>query len=592
MSFRPTRTHALLIAVAFAVVILGCAAGFKYYQAHINDAFADAYEKTVQANGRAFLVAHDSLVNDVPQNVLQSNGRERWKLVSRVFYSDVRALEKFYAPLAECLRNRGCWPRDEGGAFCTKASREALAYQEVMRRLGLIKGISINRTNGRDDLGEASGSSFQAAPIGNLTTITERICAKELDRLVQAMAAQRPERVAAAKSAWTQIKARGSVVEMRDFPVSFDEAFDVASKPELEQAVQEASDATKKQIQAQLCQQHRDMEAIPEDFDRKDKEFSKYFLSPVCRLMGDGSRKCTWSGFYSQTTRLLIGREITAPDEDRQTSYLSDMVKECVPSSCRIKKETPGSFQNDWGFKCKALDREYECGSDNKPLDVSVVTCFEISSLQISTPVPPPPIPEEESAVTSDIKNVEEGYRQCQGKITLRGCLAQIRAVLCKNAQTGTADPGCGADFPAALTSLSSQCVKSGLSNAQGKWGGGGSWSIVAYGTGARISSVPQVENVFMLELATSNGSGANFGQLQTISSGSRTHAIVDGHRFAYGIGAHDLLTAMLAGSKMQLPHLDDLEKYETVDLSVFKTLYGQISAIYKSCGYWEGAEQ
>ncbi|WP_456777372.1 hypothetical protein [Bradyrhizobium sp. USDA 3315] len=580
-------------AVILAIVIsVAGMAGFRYYQERRNDAFESTYQTTVQANGRAFLVAHDSLVNDVPKNILQSNGKERWKLLSGVFYSNVRALERFYAPLAECLSNRRCWPRDEEGPFCNRAAHETLAYQEVMRRLDLIEGISINRTSGRDELGEAFGSSFQVAPINNLKTIIERACAKQFDSLVQSTAAQRPERIAAAKAAWTQIKARESILEMRDFAVSFDVAFGAVPKAEFEQAVQQASEAAKKKIQAQLCQQHQDMEGLPKDFGTEEKKLSKYFLSPICGLERDGSRKCIWPDFYARTNKLILGREVSPTDEARQTTFFDEMVKGCVSSSCQFKKETPRSGKNLLGFTCRGLDREYECQSDARPLVVSLMTCFDASSLEINTPPPKAPIPEEERVVTADIKDVADGYRQCQGKITLRGCLVQIRAALCKNSQTDTSDPSCGSDFPAKLTSLSSQCLKSAFNDFPGKWSTGDSWGIGLGGTGASISSVPKLENSLMLEFDAPDGSGVNFGRLRTISTSSRGYVIVDGKRFGNSIEAHDLLNAMLAGSNVQIPHLDYADRYETVALSTFRVLYGQVSEIFKSCGFWEGAKQ
>ena len=129
------RRQALTGAVILAVAVLAAGtAGFRYYQRRINEAFESTYEATVLANGRAFLVGHDSLVNDVPQGVLQSNGKQRWKQLSGTFYSDVRALERFYAPIAECLSNGRCWPQDEKSSFCNKAALEVLAYEDVTRR--------------------------------------------------------------------------------------------------------------------------------------------------------------------------------------------------------------------------------------------------------------------------------------------------------------------------------------------------------------------------------------------------------------------------------------------------------------------------
>jgi hypothetical protein len=585
---RWNRLPILLGAVILGVIILaGGTAGFGYYQNRINEAFERAYEATVLANGRAFLVGHDNLVNDLPQRVLQSNGNGRWKQLSSTFYSNVRALEKFYAPIAVCLNNGSCWPRDQNGPFCDKAAHETLAYQEIKRRLGLI-----HETGDQDELADASGSTFQLAPINNLKTIIERACSKKLDSLVQEMAARRPERIAAARTAWEQIKARESVLEMRDFPVSFDVAYEAISKLEFEQAVRQASKATEKKIQAQLCQQQHDMEGLPEDFGSEEKTLSKYFLNPTCQLERDGSRKCTWANFYSKTNKLILGRDVAPTEETTQTSFLGDMVKECVSSSCQLKTETPRSFENAWGFTCNGLDREYECQSGVSPLVVSLVTCFDVSSLQIITPAKAPPIPEEESVVTPDIKEVADGYRQCQGKITLRGCLTQIRAVLCLSSQSGAAGAACGADVLKKLTSLSSQCLTNALNDFSGKWSVGDSWGVGTGGTGVSISSVPKFENSLELQFHTAQGSDASFGQLLMSSSGSRGYVIVDGKRFGHAVHADDLLKALLAGNNVQIPHLDYADRYETVSLSTFRTLYGQMSAIYKSCGFWEGAKQ
>ena len=260
MFSRLNRRHALGAAIPAIVVLAAVAAGFTYFRRHDNEAFVHTYVATVQANGRAFLLGHDSLVNDVPRRILQSNEKDQWKQLSGAFYSDVKALEKFYAPIAECLNKGSCWPQDEDGPFCGKAALEMLAYEDVMRRLSLIEGISINRTSGDDPLGDSFGSSFQVAPVSNLKTITERACAKKLDSLVQSLATKRPERIAAARAAWEQIKTRESVLETRDFPVSFDVAFEAVSKSEFDQTVQKASEATRRTIQAQLCELHRDMD--------------------------------------------------------------------------------------------------------------------------------------------------------------------------------------------------------------------------------------------------------------------------------------------------------------------------------------------
>lgn len=577
-------------AIPAIVVLAAVTAGFTYFRRHDNEAFVHTYVATVQANGRAFLIGHDSLVNDIPRRVLQSNEKDQWKQLSGAFYSDVRALEKFYAPIAECLNKGSCWPQDEDGPFCGKAALEMLAYEDVMRRLSLIEGISINRTSGDDPLGDSFGSSFQVTPVSNLKTITERACAKKLDSLVQSLATKRPERIAAARAAWEQIKTRVSVLEMRDFPVSFDVAFEAISKSEFEQAVQKASEATKEKIQAQLCQLHRDMEGVPADFDSRDKDFPKYVLSPACRLEQDGSRKCIWSGFYSQANRLIIGRAIASADEARQTSFLNEMVKGCVPSSCQFKKETPRSGQNALGFACRGLDREYECQSDAKPLVVSLMTCFNSSSLEISTPAPRAPIPQEENVVTPDIKEVADGYRQCQGKITLRGCLAQIRAVRCKDSQGSATNASCGADVLTSLKSLSSQCLASAFSSVN--WSTGDSWGVAMRETGMSIDSVPALENALILQFYATRDNDASFGRLLTTSYGSGSHVIVDGKRFDYSVNADDLLKALLAGNSVQIRHLDYADRYETVPLSKFRVLYEQVSGVYKGCGFWEGGRQ
>jgi hypothetical protein len=110
--------------------------------------------------------------------------------------------------------------------------------------------------------------------------------------------------------------------------------------------------------------------------------------------------------------------------------------------------------------------------------------------------------------------------------------------------------------------------------------------------TGMSISSVPKLENGLVLQFYATEDSDASFGRLLTTSYGSGSYVIVDGKRFDYSVKADDLLKALLAGNSVQIPHLDYADRYETVPLSMFRVLYGQVSGVYKGCGFWEGERQ
>ncbi|WP_331375601.1 hypothetical protein [Sinorhizobium chiapasense] len=369
--------------VAASLIVFLIALGLyqvdKYYRLREN--FDAIYNQAMRTGGSQFQSSHNRLL-ELPQHIRQSNDGRKWADLSNSFSKHVENIQEFYKPISECLSAGTCWPRELHGEFCRVAAAEALSVEEITRRLQLVLGININLTNDADAFGGAFGPSFTIPRLDSLKTIADGPCRTEVDL-------QRKQRMAArslndAKAAWVALVERGMPVEMRDFPFDFPDWEQVVSAEEIDAAIRKAADSLKSDIRHQLCEQQQDMLAGSAGFQEEEKEFPGYYLSPKCRLEIDGSRKCTWWGFYKNTQRLLTGLSYDA-DEERQIKYLSDMFDQCPVPRCSLDRKVPSGGQNALGFTCKALLRQYTCSTSRDRLAIELISCFDAAALKIGT---------------------------------------------------------------------------------------------------------------------------------------------------------------------------------------------------------------
>ncbi|RWB69723.1 hypothetical protein [Mesorhizobium sp.] len=362
------------------LVALGIYQASQFYRIRAN--FDHVYNEAMRKGGAQFQSSHNRLL-ELPQHIRQSNDGKEWAGLSQSFSKHITFIEDFYAPLAACLVAETCWPRERHGEFCRVAAAEALSVAEITRRLKLVIGINIVLGNEDDAFGGVFGPSFNLPNLVSLKTIADGPCAEELSQ-------QRQEQMSAisvddAKAGWAKLVERGVPLEMRDFPFDYPAAAQVVTDAEFDAAIRKAGDVIRSDIKRQLCAQQQDMVAGTTSFSNDgEQKFPNYYLSPTCRLEEDGSRKCTWPGFYKSTQRVITGF-YRDTDEERQIEYLRDMFEDCPVPHCAFNREASYGGQNALGFACKELVRLYSCERPPHTLSVDLTSCFDYGSLKIGT---------------------------------------------------------------------------------------------------------------------------------------------------------------------------------------------------------------
>jgi len=133
-------------ATAATIVVIAVYLGYQHFvgSAQRVTRFISIVERDVNSRGADFMSASNSVLNTIPNNILQENGSNQWQALSRIWIRSGQSINSAYADAAQCLKSGECSTGENAKSVCRHAFLLTRASMNSFGKLQGITGININ----------------------------------------------------------------------------------------------------------------------------------------------------------------------------------------------------------------------------------------------------------------------------------------------------------------------------------------------------------------------------------------------------------------------------------------------------------------
>ncbi len=133
-------------AVVAIIVFIAAYLGYQYFAGSSQKVakFISIVERDINARGVDFMSANNSVLNTIPNNILQENGTTQWQALSRIWMRSGQTINSSYAEAAQCLKSGECSVGEKAKDVCRRAVSLTRASMIAFDKLQNITGININ----------------------------------------------------------------------------------------------------------------------------------------------------------------------------------------------------------------------------------------------------------------------------------------------------------------------------------------------------------------------------------------------------------------------------------------------------------------